>query len=470
MNVRNMICMLSMICMLPITTAINPDLILNEFAGFETGTTCEMGCSSPDCEFEFNDTHNDVENWTVNLDNLKCTPSGARYSNDNKLMVGFYWKNTNTDPNPAFDFFSMQEGTGYEHFTLWLDDNTVELMNSSGAEIDSHDVSADTWYLVEVLLTIGNPGNLTIHFNGEEWFNITDGAFDGNGASDSTQVEFEGQPQDPLPASSSYTRLGSYYYYKNASSTDDFLGDFEVLTYQNRNDSAIPDAGTTLDVGTWKDVGQTPYNNTDYAQYTGSNEEGHVSSWTDFDGEIPGPYGDSRIDGDGNITAGNWVYRLKGSFLYTSKICYGDVDYDSITTDSSTCVTASNFGSEKTYTKFSDNTNLVANTTQYVQYGFGAQALGATGTKLYEAWGSILHVPEVIAEDSCIPTTNQNWIRNCADTCDILTVNYDMNEFNISFEGSGTVRIDSNLTNITKIIKDDNCEVIWSNGGGFEIK
>lgn len=387
--------------------------VLKTFAGFETGGVEELAVADVGCTVVTTPAPpQDEETYVIKI---AVGPDASNhyefytdsYAHDNDMIFGFYAQFQYTDAYP-FNFFAAREGKNNEHFYLRLPgDDTIALYNSTDVLLDTSAtgvIVADTWHLVEARLSMSSDpytpdGIVEVWVDGVEIFSNVS-VFDGNGTSGATEAFFRGSAGPATKTTKMY--VSSLYYFGNGISTDDFLGDYEIIgPYQNRNASAEPDVGNTLDSGFWNYTGEIPLNETNYAQYTppggGAYRTGVVSSWTNVDGEIPGPYGDSRIDGDDNIKGGSFIFRMKSGLQNPTQHCYGDVAYDDINSMSVSCYAKTNLGVWTTYKTFSGNDNLVPNITEYFQFGFKARYNGFMGvgdSKVAEFWNFVLHVPE----------------------------------------------------------------------------
>lgn len=163
--------------------------------------------------------------------------------------------------------------------------------------------------------------------------------------------------------------LAGCYILSSASSVADFIGPFGSLTYRHDEASATPDVGVDLDVGTWADAAEVPFNDGNVATYTGFNDAGVVT--TDYGGgaATPGPYGDSRIGADDEILGASWLVRWYGGYFLFR---YGDTPNGEAGVDNTTEVNLGIATFVKNHLIVSEAAGDVPTTDEYFQYGFKA--------------------------------------------------------------------------------------------------
>jgi hypothetical protein len=80
--------------------------------------------------------------------------------------------------------------------------------------------------------------------------------------------------------------------------------------------------------------------------------------------------------------------------------------------------------------------------------------------------------PYLLWEDPVLPDTctysSGDWNINCADNC-VITSPVDLGTNNINAYGSGTVNVDTTISNVDNLIIQDGCQVIISDGNEVEI-
>ena len=80
---------------------------------------------------------------------------------------------------------------------------------------------------------------------------------------------------------------------------------------------------------------------------------------------------------------------------------------------------------------------------------------------------AISDVPLVFGDavtDTCSPTGSENHVMSCSDGCNITT-DLDMGNFNLTFNESGTITFDANLSNVNVLLNDGNspgCVVVFN--------
>lgn len=261
----------------------------------------------------------------------------------NDYVLGFYVRFTNAGTSP-FSFARIEgSGSNQEHLYLRPNDNgKLEVMDADYnlvATSASAVFTDNTWHLVELLFTFGDPGDVVVHVDEAEAVTASGEKFD-CGAGTALHLTLSGQDTDPLPPSGTDTFFWPPYIYSGASGVGDFVGAYGCLGYQNRVASATPDVGNDLPVGTWADCGETPFNSANYAQYTSPGEIGIVTTDASDGGATPGPYGDARIGEDDEILGATWLYRYKEAFLSNNRgyLHYGDTPNDEAGVDNTSNV------------------------------------------------------------------------------------------------------------------------------------
>lgn len=309
---------------------------------------------------------------------------------NNDYVIGFYVQFSNTSNPRPYRFARVQSDAEDNHFTLRVDaggvlrvyDCSTGLVASSSAGV----FSDDTWHLVEILFTFGNVGDIIIHVDGVEACTATGEDFD-YGTGTTIQLNLKGTTFSAYPTSDVYFAGG--YVYSGASSVSDFLGPFGSLTYQNRRATAVPDNGDDLDAGTWADAAEIPFNDSNYGKYTGS-DQGIVTTHITDGGGTPGPYGDTRIVTGDEIKGAGWLFRVQHNLLTTGWCHYGDVVYSSPSTDGTSSVSMPSGNTVQNKLIVSEAAVDVPTTSEYFQYGFRGQALGAADARLHDCVCSLL--------------------------------------------------------------------------------
>jgi len=78
---------------------------------------------------------------------------------------------------------------------------------------------------------------------------------------------------------------------------------------------------------------------------------------------------------------------------------------------------------------------------------------------------AISGVPLVFGDavtDTCSPSGSENHVMKCSDGCNI-TQDLNMQSYNLTFNESGTITFDANLTNVNQLINDGTgCVVIFN--------
>ncbi|MCK4624058.1 MAG: hypothetical protein KAV00_02020 [Phycisphaerae bacterium] len=166
-------------------------LALETFVNFESGTFHELEATvdaptietTPAPPYEY-------ETYVAKL----WGPIGAgdklylpQIAAGNKYVIGFYVQFDIVGNPAAFTFFKWYgpEGAGTANWDFYItfkgSDTKLRLYDANGDYVtsDAGFFVTDTWHLVEILFTHGDPGDLILHVDGVEVFNISGGDFDG---------------------------------------------------------------------------------------------------------------------------------------------------------------------------------------------------------------------------------------------------------------------------------------------------
>lgn len=332
----------------------------------------------------------------------------ARYVGTSKVAAtsgpfGFHfwvrWTNVSPSPDPVF-FLATHDKTN-AHASLQLRNGGVIRLRDANdalvADSSSGTVAANTWYAFRVLLTHGNPGSIIVEYKvkGGSWaelFNETGEDFDQGGANMS--AFYYGQAGGGASGCNSY--LASAVFFNGCSGgVNDFLDDWEAIGYQRWIDSATPDVGDDLTSGKWKDAVDIPFDDTTKARYTVQAKRGVVTTHSTAGGKIPGPYGDSRIDGDANIFGATWLFEWSSSLFSDSmRVLHGDIPYTTPTVDGTTVVVVGNSASPKNTLIVSELATDVPDTGEYGQAGIMTRiGMGAHDSTLYDWHMTVWHEP-----------------------------------------------------------------------------
>jgi len=294
------------------------------------------------------------------------------YSSD--LLVGFWVRFADVTPAVETNFFHVCSAAGSDHMFLSLSaSSNLSVWDADGnlSSLTTSGFVADTWHLIEVLLDRDNSGNCTVWVDGTEKIDTADDFYNGT---DSTYLMWTGSlvPNTPNPG----CYLGSQYWYVGADSADR-LGAFETLIYQSGEDSEEPDAGDDLDTGNWDDTGELPFDDSNghRAIYLSPNMHGMVC--TDDKAGYSGPYGDSRVNGAGDIAGAAWVIRCMPEAV-NGTLRYGKTAYNDTSTDHCTTMALLKDRAYFNAHVVSDSGTYVPGIGDYFQIGFGSD-LGARG-------------------------------------------------------------------------------------------
>lgn len=313
-------------------------------------------------------------------------PEGA-----NDYAIGFYVRFTNVNATPGYAFAVIQGNVVDFHMQLRVNAGKLEVLDADSnvvATSASAVFTNNTWHLVELLFTFGDPGNVIVHVDEVEAVTANNEKFD-CGAGTILELYLGGQGGFVMSVTDVYFAGG--YVYSGASSVADFLGPFGSLTYRHDEDSATPDIGDVLDSGKWGDAAEIPFNDTSYAEYTTNGDEGVVT--TDPGGcvaAIPGPYGDSRIRTYDVIHGASWVVRKNHAATFIFH--FGKTPNDEAGVDNTSEINLGSSGVASNHLIVSEAVGDVPTTDEYFQYGLEATTpVGFPPTwKMYDCLCSLL--------------------------------------------------------------------------------
>ncbi len=354
-------------------------LTLNNFIGFETG----------------------------GLDEAQAT-SGAPAVNSDTPHSGSYYLRVNgsqTYDVPAFEDFSAKSGNNYI-FGCWLrvsslstglqilraqdssDGNHWQLSFASSTEFRityadastedfTHDLSADTWHLIEILWSRQDGTGIFELF--------VDGSSKKSATSKDTNTGLALDHYRFLSGTGINVDFDDVYTYSGATDTDDFLGASEVFLYQGAPTTTYTESGDAPDVGSWDNVNEET-GGAPEAEYSGTPRDGGF----DTDGTSrDGPSGDSRVEGDSNIKGSKAIHRMKrgngGGTTHWKK--FGNTGDGFSTRDISA-------GLSTAYAYFFELSEAAGVTpTSSEFFKVGMQLSGARDLFMQDAWSTLLHVP-----------------------------------------------------------------------------
>lgn len=208
----------------------------------------------------------------------------------NKVALCFYFKLTGfpSTGNVAW-FAEMRAGAGGQVILLKVDENgNVILEGDSGVGVlatGSEVLSTTEWNEITVVYEIGatGSGSYWVRVNGVTDITGTDGDHSGNSVP--YRILLWGDPD----AGSAHL-IDDVLLFDNVTNADPFS---ELPTSWRvdavRGDSSSTTSGDTLDIGSWGNTGEVPFNSTNIAEYTASNVGGDVL--TDGTGGNTGPNG-----------------------------------------------------------------------------------------------------------------------------------------------------------------------------------
>ncbi len=306
------------------------------------------------------------------------------------------------NPSTEMAFLAIRDDSGAAAImSLALQtDGTVQLEDAANGTLDtSAALNNDQWYYFEVYAELNSASGAW------EWFQ--DGISIGNNTgADLTDGNAFGSATSVMriAATPVITTLlvDDLYILSGATAATDRLGGGtisempEVFMYQNDLASATADlsavsgGGAVLNSGNWDDAAETPGNETNSADFTGTPLDG--VAYTDG-GSRAGPSGDSNIDGDSNIKAwkGIWHAERGGGGATTHTIYIGN-DADTEGNFDNTTIALLN-NTEADF-EFLGETDPPLSTENFAQ-GFGL--VGNQDFRCREMWATLLHVPSVAA-------------------------------------------------------------------------
>jgi len=371
-------------------------LTINNFVGWETGGLEEIDGDSPGTKASVGMASPAPKSGTYrlqiatgpgSLSSLHMFQPGSGDAG-NDYVCGFWFQ--------AADVTAYQQiwasrgdtaGFGLDISIFVNGSGILELADTNGAVVGtgSTSLSNDTWHCIEIYWQHSNTGNAEVFLDGVQEISVTSKDFIADDSNAIDEVCW-GDPAGLIEP----VYYDGIYVMSGASSAADRLGEFEVLgPYQNTVEDAT-DVGDALNVGTWADVGETPLNETNTASYTGTPLSGGT---TCDEGARAGPSGDPDVDGDDNIKAAKWIFRVKRGTgaESTHEIRIGN-DGDGMT----------NFGVTLTadfadYFRISEAASIVPLSTEHVQHGLAVD--GAQDLICAEIWSTILHVPSLDDEE-----------------------------------------------------------------------
>lgn len=292
----------------------------------------------------------------------------------NDYAIGLYVRFTNINPS-TFGFAVIQSTAGDIHLGLSVNDGKLEVRDADFNVVATSAVEVfrvDTYHLVELLFTFGDPGDVIVHVDLNEAVTATGEKFD-SGAGTALELYVGGQGGPPVSGTWVYCPGG--YIFSGASSVAEFVSathqGFGCLTYRHDEDSAVPDVGDNLDNGTWADT--VDFNDATYGEYTTVGDAGVVT--TDYGGgsEVPGPYQDSRIGPNDEIVGASWLVR-RGTNTFIFR--YGKTRYDEPDVDKTTGVNLGSKGVITSHLIVSEAAADVPTTDEHFQHGCESVAPG----------------------------------------------------------------------------------------------
>jgi hypothetical protein len=261
------------------------------------------------------------------------------------------------------------------------------------AESTSRVFWQNTWHRIRILSDATDAGDIIVEVSDQqgvmrEVFNLTNQDLDDGGSVD-LRLNFTAQGVGGGSPCTMY--VIDWAAWSGATDRNEFRRHWYCAGYQNRVDSATPDVGDDLNVGTWKDCAEIPFNDANYAQYDTPNLKGIVTTHTTDGGAIPGPYGDARIKPNDEIVAASWLLRYKGALIVNQqgKLHYGKTPFDETDVDNTTTAAITGI-IIKDMLIVSEDPAYVPTRDDYFQYGFSQQGGPLCDVRLYDAVCSLM--------------------------------------------------------------------------------
>ncbi len=361
-------------------------LTLNNFVGYETngleealGTTGSPTLTtSPlrtgDWSLELN-----VASERYDIDAFESVADAGDYQ---MIGVAVY---VDRDSGTIQRFLFAMEGTALVWELGVNNVGTMQLWDAEGVSIDTQSsaMTQGAWNYVEVLWQHQASGQIIVYVDGVQKMNLTARDLTDGGTFDTYRLQ----------GTTTKFVFDDFYCMSGASGVGDFLGGVEVLRYQNRTNSATPDAGNALGVGVWQDVGETPLDveATEVGYTDGGAVEGTIYTDDTASGNHGrhGPHGDSDIDGDANMKGAKWLHRLKrGTGPGTAHHTTHGNDVDTLESHSVTLTTG-----YASFFAISEALDHVPSSAEHFANGFG-KASGGREIYCAEIWAFALHYPD----------------------------------------------------------------------------
>jgi hypothetical protein len=320
-------------------------------------------------------------------------------SDGDYCLMTCYWRveNTPVPQGPDWSFCSTLNATtqttacGMKYTKVDASNHKLEIMDSTGAACGSvsNPFTADTWHLIEVMWQ--NKSNTTKHLIVRVDGNETSLGIGHNfiGGSYTPKLYLRGQG-GLLLGNPTDSWINSAILFNGAASSNDFLGDYVILTEQSDKASATPDfdktgssGGDDLVVGQWDD--------------TGDGSSSPIAKYTDSE------FGDGAVLLDGpasyqetypymNIRGGKWLWWFTGSATSSILgIIYGVANDGDSAVVTSTGITGTRaFFYEKTQDVASPDSRLPQEGQKFVQgfYHNGGEFSGDVYCR--EAWSFLI--------------------------------------------------------------------------------
>ena len=234
---------------------------------------------------------------------------------DNWQSFGFYWQTDQATPSADNQVFSVRDSVTGNSLFRFNHRTTGEL--DVGFELIAA-VVAGQWYRIEGKFERSTPGDIRVWVD-----DVLKVDSSGSFGTDSDDLKLVWTQN--INGDAHY--LSSYYVISddgaNIHTNDVRFGDYDGIGPYQYTDatSAIPDFGTTLNVGQWDYISELPRNDANLAAYSlttaGGSKEGGV---TCDGGSRAGPLNDS--DADGTPLMAKWSWTAKRSGVATIKF-YG---------------------------------------------------------------------------------------------------------------------------------------------------
>ena len=222
-------------------------------------------------------------------------------------ICGFWFRVVSGIADPQI-FFAYEGGSQSNQIidVSLASDGDIEVRDAAVSLVGtttSQPISADTWYFIEIYFQHAASANWEIFLDGTSVLSGSADDLDSGGTFDTT-------------AHQAITNTGHFddiYFLSGVTDPDnDRLGDAEVFAYRSTLASATPDSGSALDSGTWANLQEVPFNETNVGVYSGGAQSGAITT-DDAGGSAGtgGPNTDANIDGDSNIIAHKGIVRMQ---------------------------------------------------------------------------------------------------------------------------------------------------------------